>query len=328
MHTDTHKKNETASENANLSAIKNFFSNFKESGIVIALLIICIILSSLSPYFLSVRNIFNVLRQFSIIGILAVGQAFIIIAAGIDLSVGWVLGLSGVSAALLTLTGLNPVLVLLLSLGAGAVCGYINGILFTKLKINAFIVTLGTGYIFRGATLLLTGGSPVPFESSLTYFGSGYIGPVPISVIVMFIVVVIGQVFSLKTVTGRNVYAVGNSEKASALSGIGVESVRITAYVVMGILAAISAILLTGNMQSADPLVGSGYEMDSIAACVIGGVSLMGGEGTILGVVLGAALMGVLRNGFVLLGVSAYAQIVSIGVVIIAAVFIDTLRKR
>lgn len=302
--------------------------NFTEAGITIALVLLCLILSFASPYFITIKNIFNVLRQISVIAILAIGMAFVINSACIDLSVGWILGLCGVCAALLTNWNINPLLVFIMTLGIGSICGLVNGVFVTKLKLPPFIATLGTGYIFRGTTLLLTNAKPIPFESPLAELGSGYWGPVPISVVIMIIVMIVGIIISKKTVLGRNVYAVGNNEKAAVLSGISVAITRNAVYMILGALAGISGIMVTGNIYHADPMSGSGYEMDAICAAVIGGVSLMGGEGSIFGVIIGAALMGVLRNGFVLLQISSFVQILALGVVILVAVYIDITRKK
>ena len=299
-----------------------------EVSVLIALLILCAVLSLLSPYFLKTQNIFNVLRQFSLIGILAVGEALIIITGGIDLSIGAVVGLTACMAALFTSHGLDPFTVVLFTMLIGGLAGAVNGFFVTKVGINPFIVTMGMSSIARGTTLLITDGLPIDFQSSLTCLGSGYIGPVPVPVIIMFLVVAAGFIFANNSLLGRNVYAVGNNERAAVLSGIRVNGIKAMVYIITGVLAAISGIILAGNLNNADPSFGTGYEMDIIAAVVIGGVSLAGGEGSILGVIVGAAIMGVIRNAFVLLGISAYWQVVTIGVVIIAAVSIDSLRRK
>ncbi len=300
----------------------------KEFSVLLALAALCVIISLLSPYFLRVNNLFNVLRQFSIIGILAVGEALIIITGGIDLSVGSVVGLMGVMTALYANAGMPTILVFLASLATGAMVGGVNGLLVTGLGINPFIVTLGMMSIAKGAALLITGGLPISNETPITWLGGGYVGPVPFPVIVMFIVAALGQLFASKTLPGRNVYAVGDNERAAKLSGIRVERIKCMVFMITGALCALSGMLLSGTLNSAEPTAGAGYELDVIAAVVIGGASLSGGEGSIVGVIIGAALMGVLRNGFVLLGISAYWQIVSIGVVIIAAVAIDSVKSK
>jgi len=303
----------------------------KEFSVFMALTLLCVAISFISPYFLTVKNIFNVLRQFSIIGILAVGEALIIITGGIDLSIGSLVGLSGIMTGLFVKAGVPPVPLCLLVIGCGCAFGSVNGLLVTRIGINPFIATLGMLSIARGSALLITGGLPISVENPINFLGDGHIGPVPFPVILMFVVAAVGQVFATRTLPGRNVFAVGNNERAAKLSGIRVEGTKMMVFMVMGGLCALSGIVLTGTLSSAAPTAGSGYELDVIAAVVMGGASLSGGVGSIVGVIFGAALMGVLRNGFVLMGVSAYWQVVSIGVVIIAAVSLDSLgakRKR
>jgi len=300
----------------------------KEFSVLVALFTLCLVVSILSPYFLKMQNIFNVLRQISVIGILAVGEALIIITGGIDLSVGSVLGFMGVMTALLARLGLHPIILFIAAIIIGSLVSTISGLLATKVKINPFIVTLGMMSIAKGVSLLITGGLPISIENDITYLGSGYIGPVPVSVIIMFIVAAIGHVFATKTLPGRNIYAVGSNERAAKLSGIRVDRIKIMVFSIMGALCALSGMILSGTLKTAEPTAGSGYEMDVIAAVVIGGASLSGGEGSIIGVILGAAIMGVLRNSFVLLGVSAYWQVVAIGVVTIGAVALDSLKTK
>jgi ribose transport system permease protein len=286
------------------------------------------VISLLSPFFLRVNNVFNVLRQFSIIGILAVGEALVIITGGIDLSVGSVVGLCGVITALLSNLGLPAPLVLLASVAFGLFVGSLNGLLVTRAGINPFIVTLGMLSIARGTALLITGGLPVSNETPITWLGGGYVGPVPVPVILMFLVAAAGQLFASRTLAGRNVYVVGDNERAAFLSGIRVKRVKAMVFMISGALCALGGIIVSGTLNSAEPAAGTGYELDVIAAVVIGGASLSGGEGSVVGVIIGAALMGVLRNGFVLLGISAYWQVVSIGLVIILAVGLDSLKTR
>ncbi|HHW00236.1 MAG TPA: ABC transporter permease [Clostridiaceae bacterium] len=300
----------------------------KEFSVLVALFVLCLVVSLLSPYFLKMQNIFNVLRQISVIGILAVGEALIIITGGIDLSVGSVLGFMGVMTALLAKLHLPPVIIFFAAIIIGSAVSTISGLLTTKIKINPFIVTLGMMSIAKGFSLLITGGMPISIENNITYLGSGYIGPVPVPVIIMFIVAAIGHIFASRTLPGRNIYAVGNNERAAKLSGIRVDRVKIMVFSIMGALCALSGMILSGTLKTAEPTAGSGYEMDVIAAVVIGGASLSGGEGSIIGVIIGAAIMGVLRNSFVLLGVSAYWQVVAIGVVTIGAVALDSLKTK
>jgi ribose transport system permease protein len=303
-------------------------SKHKEFPIFMALLTLCTVISFLSPFFLTWQNIFNVLRQFSVIAILAVGQGLIIITGGIDLSVGALLGLMGVLAAHLSALGLSPLLVFPLTLILGGLAGSISGLLVTKVRINPFIVTLGMMSVARGVSLLLTGGMPVSIDNGITFLGGGYIGMVPVSVIIMFIVAVCGYIFTTRTLPGRNIYAIGNNERAARLSGIQTDKMKIMVYVIMGALCALSGMIVSGTLNTAEPAAGTGYELDVIAAVVIGGASLAGGKGSIIGIIMGAAIMGVLRNGFVLLQVSAYWQVVTIGLVIIGAVALDSIKNR
>lgn len=303
-------------------------NRFQEMGIFIALLSLCIILSFSSSHFLKLENLLNVLRQISVVGIIAVGEALVIITGGIDLSVGSILALGGVCTALLAQTGLNPWIALIVGLVVGGIVGLINGLIVVKGRINPFITTLGMLSIARGVAYLFTQGMPINFENPVNFIGSGYILGIPVSVIIMFFVIIVGHIFVTKTVFGRNIFAVGDNEKAAKLSGIRVENVKMFVYSLVGVLSALAGIITAANLAVADTAAGKGLEMDVIAAVVIGGASLSGGQGSIIGVLIGAAIMGVLRNGFILLGISAYWQIVSIGIVIILAVGIDQIRKR
>lgn len=300
-----------------------------EFSVFVGLCILIVGMSFASPYFLKTANIFNVLSQISRYGIISVGMALVIITGGIDLSVGYVVGLTACTAAYLTTTlGLPWPIVLLLVLLLGGMIGLANGLLVTKVGLVPFIVTLATGKIISGCTLLLTNGMPISFESPLAWLGSGYVGAVPVCVIIMFLVIIVGSVFAQCTLTGRNIYAIGNNNRAAMLSGVHVDKLKCLAYVIVSLLAALCGIIVAGNLYSSDASLGVGYETDVIAAVVIGGVSMSGGEGTIWGSLIGAAIMGVLKNAFVLLGVSAYWQSIVIGLVIVAAVTLDKVRTK
>jgi ribose transport system permease protein len=300
-----------------------------EINVLIALIVLCIGLTFASPYFLTARNILNILRQFSLIAILAVGQSLIIITGGIDLSVGSVVGFTACFAAMVARNVASPLFVLFSILAIGAAVGFTNGLLVTKVGIAPFIATLGMMSIARGLSLLITMGVPIHVDQTwISAIGGGYIGIVPVSVIVMLIIVGLGVVFANNTTLGRNVFALGNSEKAAKLSGIRVDQVRIFVFTLTGVLASICGLILIGQLEGADAFYGNGYELDVIAAAVIGGISLSGGEGNIIGILVGAALMGVLKNAFVLLAVPGYWQVVAIGVVIIGAVALDSLRRK
>ena len=310
-------------------SLKSVFEK-PEINVLVALLVLCIGLSFASPYFMTAKNIVNVLRQFSLIAILAVGQSLIIITGGIDLSVGSVVGFTACFGAMVgTKWGAPPGVTLLSILGIGAVVGLTNGMLVTKIGIAPFIATLGMMSIARGFSLLITMGVPIHVDPTwIAVFGGKRVGIVPVSVITMLVIVGIGYVFANHTTLGRNIYAVGNSEQAARFSGIRVERVKVLVFTLTGVLASICGLILVGQLEGADAFYGNGYELDVIAAAVIGGMSLSGGEGNLLGILVGAALMGVLKNAFVLLAVPGYWQVVATGVVIIGAVSLDSFRRK
>ena len=308
----------------------------RESGVFVALIILGILMSFLSPYFLKTNNLFNVLRGMSTIGIMAIGMTMVIVSGGIDLSVGSLAAVSAMFAArLMTYNNLNPWLSVLAGLGMGLLLGAVNGIIITKVNVNPFITTLGMLSIGRGLTYLIATGlqgtvaSNIPMRNeSVNFLGSGYIGVVPFPVIEMVVLVIIFSLFLNQVVLGRQIYAVGSNEQAARLSGVNVGRVRLFVYTITGGFCALAGIMNAGLLSTAATNLGVGAELDVIAAVVIGGASLMGGEGTILGAVIGAAIMAVIRNAFVLLKLPIYTQTVAIGVVIILAVAMDQLRKR
>ncbi|MEQ1955872.1 ABC transporter permease [Mesorhizobium sp. CN2-181] len=300
----------------------------REASVALMILALVIFLAFANEFFLTPRNLLNVGRQASVVAIVALGQALVIIARGLDLSVGSVLGLSAVASAFVAQATGNQLLALLSGLGTGAVVGLVNGGLFTGLNINPFIATLGTLSIARGLALLITGGIPIPFNADFANFlGAGRIYTVPISLILMLLLAVAFHIFASRTRIGRNIYAIGDSPTAARLAGINVEGTRLLVFILCGTLAGLGGMILGGNLASANPDLGRGYELDVIAAVILGGTALSGGRGSILGVVLGALLMALLSNAFVLLGMSAHWQVVSKGLVIIFAVGIDGVRR-
>jgi ribose transport system permease protein len=300
----------------------------REASVFLLLFVVAIYLSLSSPYFLEARNLLNIGRQFSVVGIVATGEALVIIGGAIDLSVGSVIGLSAVTAALTAKATSSPTLGLVAGLAAGGLVGVLNGLLVTRAKINPFIATLGMLSVARGAALLLTGGLPYEFDNWVAFLGSGKIFTVPVSFLLMLLVAVVAHAFASITRWGRNIFAVGDNPRAARLGGINVGGVRRFVFLTSGLLAGLGGIVLAGTLTSANPNLGQGYELDVIAAVILGGAALTGGRGSIFGVMLGAALMGVLRNAFVLLGVSAYWQVVTIGIVVLLAVGIDSVRRR
>ncbi|GIU27758.1 ribose ABC transporter permease [Shewanella schlegeliana] len=303
-----------------------------EQKSLIALMCLIFVVSLLSPNFLTVDNLLNILRQTSINAIIAVGMTIVILTAGIDLSVGSVLALSGAIVA--TLIGMDvPVIVALpVALIAGAALGAISGIIVAKGKVQAFIATLVTMTLLRGVTMVYTDGRPVPTgfsetADSFTWLGTGYLLGIPVPVWLMAIVFIGAWYLLNHTRFGRYIYAVGGNESAARLSGIAVDKVKIAAYAICGSMAALAGIIVTARLSSAQPTAGMGYELDAIAAVVLGGTSLMGGKGRIMGTLIGALIIGFLNNALNLLDVSSYYQMIAKASVILLAVLIDTKQK-
>ena len=274
-------------------------------------------------------NILNILRQVSISALIAFGMTFVILTGGIDLSVGSTLALTGAVAASMLAAGMDPILTILTALLLGAVLGAVNGIIIAKGKVAPFIATLATMTIYRGLTLVYTEGRPISGLGDAVSFqmlGKGYFLGVPIPVVTMIIAFFVLYFIMHKTTFGRRVYAVGGNEGASKLSGINVDRIKIAVYSLTGMLAALSALILTSRLNSAQPTAGTSYELDAIAAVVLGGTSLTGGRGWIFGTLVGALIIGVLNNGLNLIGVSSFFQQVVKGAVILIAVLID--RKK
>lgn len=300
----------------------------REASVALVLAAVAAYLSYSSEYFLSTRNLLNVGRQGSVVVTVALGQALVIIARGIDLSVGSVIGLASVMLAIvLRDTGSQP-LAVLAGLGTGLLCGLVNAALVSGLRINAFITTLGTLSIARGAALLLTDGMPVAYAGWAEYLGAGRIEGVPVSLAMMLALAVVVHVLAAHSVPGRNIYAIGDNPRAAQLAGLDLRSSRLLVFGISGLLAGLGGITLAGNLASADPNLGLGYELDVIAAVILGGASLSGGRGSIPGVVLGGSLMALLNNAFVLLGISAHWQVVTKGLVILLAVGLDSVRRQ
>lgn len=308
----------------------------QEAGIFLVLLLMGAVLAwQTEGKFLDInRNLFNVLRAFSWIAISAFGEILVIITAGIDLSVGSTMALAGMLAAMaMTSWGLPVVPGVIVGLLTGAMIGLLNGLLISKAKLPPFIATLGLMSIARGICYGVAKGQPVRGLPKDFNFLGQYDLPVfgfdvPLPVIVMFILAIMMSLFLTRTVWGYRIYALGGNEQAAGLSGINTGRIKILVYTLCGSLTALGGLLMTARLGVAAPTAALGYELDVIAAAVIGGTSLAGGEGTILGVLIGAAIMQVLRNGLVLLGFDPYWQPAAIGLVIILAITLDQLRKR
>jgi len=306
----------------------------------IALIVLCIALSLLSDKFLTVDNGWNVLRQISVNICISVGMTLVILTAGIDLSVGSVLAFSGAVAAGLLKSGLSfpgsdlfigftLLGTLLAGIITGALLGFFNGWVITKFKVPPFVATLAMLTVARGFTMLWTKGYPISsLGTDFALIGTGWFLGIPILVWIAVVVVLTTIVISNKTALGRYIYAIGGNENAAILSGINSNKVKIIVYTLAGVLAAIGGIMVTSRLDSAQPNAGMSYELDAIAAVVIGGTSLSGGRGTIIGTVLGAIIIGVLNNGLVLLDVSPFWQQVVKGLVILLAVMIDKANSK
>ncbi|MEZ9153655.1 ribose ABC transporter permease [Vibrio sp. F13] len=299
---------------------------------LIALIFLIVVVSFLNPNFFTVDNILNILRQTSVNAIIAVGMTLVILTAGIDLSVGSVLALCGAFAA--SMIGMEiPVMIAVpTALVAGAALGAISGVIIAKGKVQAFIATLVTMTLLRGVTMVYTDGRPISTgftdtADAFAWFGTGYAMGVPVPVWIM--VVVFASVWYLLNHTrfGRYVYALGGNESATRLSGIDVDKVKIGVYAICGLLAAVAGIIVASRLSSAQPTAGMGYELDAIAAVVLGGTSLAGGRGRIMGTLIGALIIGFLNNALNLLDVSSYYQMIAKAVVILLAVLVDNKNK-
>ncbi len=303
----------------------------KKMGSLLGLVGLSLVLTFASPYFLTMDNIMNVARQSAINSLIAIGMLLAILTAGIDLSVGSILALSTVMMGIVVVKlGMSPIIGVLVCLGIGVLLGWLNGIMLTKMSLpHPFISTLGTMNVARGLALIVTAASPISnFPTSIQFLGAAFIGPIPVSFILVLVVYAVFHVFLNYTTVGRHIYAVGGNPEATRLSGISIDKVLIIVYTISGLMAALGGLVLVGRVNSAYPLAGLGYEFDAIAACIIGGASFMGGEGTVWGTLIGSMIMAVLRNGLNLLSVSAEMQTVAIGIVIILAVYIDVLRHK
>lgn len=308
---------------------------------LIFLLLLMLVFAILEPRFLSSVNLFNVMRQVSIIGLLAIGMTFVILTAGIDLSVGSLLAFAGLVAAAVAKGGMQDrftvgddtigygwQLAALAAIAVGLLGGLAQGIAITKLKVPAFVVTLGGMSVFRGAALLFAAGGPISgFQPDFTWWGQGKILSVPVPVIIFLIAAVIAHIVLRYTRYGRRVYAVGGNPEAARLAGVNVSFVIASVYVIMGFFAGLGAFVLSARLNSAEAVAGTGYELTVIASVVIGGTSLFGGAGSIFGTVIGTVLIGVLLNGLVLMNVNSYIQQIIIGVIIVLAVAFDTFAK-
>lgn len=306
-----------------------WMSHLAQSSNILALILLLVLASLLSPYFLSPRNIFNVLRGASMVGIVAIGMTFVILNRGIDLSVGSIVGLSAALAATFAPYGVVPAI--LVALAAGLAIGLVNGLLITVLRLQPFIATLGMLIFARGLVFVHTNGSNIVVENpsdAFQFLGSGYVGPVPTPVL-LFIAIWLFAAWALKyTVFGREIYAVGANEEAARLSGINVNRNKVLVYCVSGLLAGLAGFVMASRLTVGEPNGGTLYELDAIAAALIGGTTFDGGVGGVGGTVLGILILSFLSNILNLLNISPYSQMLLKGVIIILAVVVSEWRKR
>lgn len=309
----------------------DIFEFIKENvGILIGFAALCIALSIISPAFLTESNILNILRQVSTNANLALGMTLVIIICGIDLSVGSIVALSGtVTGGLIAFSSVPIPVAVFAGVVVGTFAGAFNGVMVAYTGIPSFIVTLAMLNIARGAAYVYTGGQPIRvMNESFNVIGAGYLGPIPLPVIYSFIFLVITAIILNKTKLGRHIYAVGGNKEAARFTGIKIKRIEIFVYTFSGFLAAFSGVVLAARMFSGQPTVGNGFELDAIAAVVLGGTSMTGGIGKIGGTLIGVLVIGVLNNGLNLLNINSFWQLIIKGIVILAAVYVDMMKKR
>lgn len=297
--------------------------------VVPVLIVLCIALSLAAPEFLGVTNIMNTLRQISMLGIVACGATFVMVTGNMDISTGSQIGLTGVIAAFfLVRLGLPTPLAIVLTLAAGLLLGLLNGVFAACTNINPFIITLGTMQIFKGASYIISGGLPIAgLPASFKLLGQGYVSVIPVPVIVLVIVALISAVVLTRTSTGRHVYAMGGNAEATRLAGVNTKRLIAFVYAVNGLACALAGIVYAARVNSGIPGAGEDYTFDVITASVLGGVSLSGGKGNVLGTIGGVLVIGILANGLVLMDVSEFWQQVIKGAILLLAVYIDAMKN-
>ena len=309
--------------------ILGIFRKYRETGLAMILLLMGVFLSIFSKNFLTADNLFNVLKQTTLVAIIAIGQTYVIISGGIDLSVGYSMTLCSMLLAYGLKAGMPVVLIVPLAMLSSVAVGALNGLLITRLRIPAFIITLGMTNIVKGIILVMSQGYIVSLKDPfIIWLGQGNIGTIPVMVIVMALLMIFFAFILNRTVFGSHVKSIGGNETAARLSGIRADRKRIAVYTLCGLLCGIAGIIVTGRLNGGNPNAAGTYDMDSIAAVIVGGTSMAGGSGSILGTLLGALIMILIRNGLVLLRVNMYWQTVAIGVVIISVCAIDAFSQR
>jgi ribose transport system permease protein len=310
--------------------IKQHIESLKKFAIIGVLLAIVIFFTIASDSFLTSKNLLNVTRQVAMLGISAVGMTCVILTSGIDLSVGAVMAITNITCSMMMVNAGLPILpAILLTLLIAALIGLINGLLVSYVKVPALITTLAMMTILRGLSFVLCEGMPVwGLPPAFKKLGQGYVGVIPIPVIIMVLVFIIGWLFLNRTKTGRYIYGLGGNKEAVRLSGVNIRKIETLVFVISALLTGLAGIIMLSRINTGQPKIGTGYEMDVITAVVLGGVSIMGGAGSIIGVFIGVLITGVLSNGMILIDVSEYYQQITKGVVLLLAVIFDTLAKR
>lgn len=313
-----------------LARSSKLFSSFsvRDAGTLIGLILIMAVFAILVPGFVSERNLINILQQSSINACLALGMTLVIISGGIDLSVGPTAAIAAVISASLMVAGFPISLAIAAGLAIGVVCGLVNGILVAYVGLQPFIVTLGTLSTYRAIALIYTGGNPVlGIPQGFRSIFNGTLAGIPNSVVIVTVVAILAWVLLKKTPIGEYLLAVGGNEEASYVAGVPIALTKVTAYVISGTLAALASMILIGRLGAAEPILGNLWELDAIAAAAIGGASLMGGKGSIIGTILGAIILGAMRNGLTLMNVQAFYQLLATGLIILVAMMIDRLTR-
>lgn len=311
--------------------MKKLISKFsRELGIFIALFVFMGIFGALNPLYLTPRNLLDIVDQTVINGLLALGMTLVIITGGIELSVGSSMAIVLVVVGKFLSQGMNIYVASILGVIIGATLGFINGFLVTKMKLQPFIATMGTSSVYRGIAYLITGGWPVlniP-QNFRNLFDGDVVGPISSSVFIFIVAMVFSSILLKKTKFGTYLYATGNNEEATRLSGVNVDKTKILAYVICGIMVSLTAMVTLAKLGTGEPAAGQGYETNAIAATAVGGTSLAGGVGSILGAFLGSILLQALKVGLVVLGVDTFWQYIATGVIIIVAVYLDIIKNK
>jgi len=305
-------------------------TSFRELGVIGALAILVVVFALSSDIFLTGTNLLNITRQISVISLISIGMTFVIITGGIDLSVGSIISFAGIiTASAMKDMHLSVFVSVLIGIAIGTATGLVNGVLVSLLKMPAFITTMGTMTILRGLGFMYTQGYPIyDLAKDFKLIGQGYIGVIPTPTVILLITAVAAYILLRKTIFGRHIYAIGGNVEAARVAGIKVKSVNLMVYVISGFVCGISAVVQAARLGSGLPTIGEGFELDAIAAVVIGGAAMTGGSGNILGTILGSIILGVLSNGLSLLDVDSYVMKVISGLVVILAVLIDMIRTE